>query len=159
MHQNVTELFHQYRFALRDLWNRSIWADEELRNWNSVDHWNQVKPLLFRAIVLEKLDLVADTCLPASLPAGLGIYVVPGSVGNATRRASIRLNPLDKAGRKTNLWNHPIDSVTAHDTRLRFVDFFDFSSLDYLDIRYFLVNIEWSRDHKDIEGLDGLVDV
>src|SRR5581483_9521435 len=143
---DVSDVFHQYRLALRDVWNRNFWSDPELRDWNSADYFETVKPLLFRGLVLEKLGQ-AGTCPHVEQPSDIAPFFVVPNAKSAT------VTVLKKSS-----WHREL-RLTSAEITLRFRDFFDWGALRYRDLRYYLVSIVACPPHPDVVGLDALVDV
>jgi hypothetical protein len=112
--------------------------------------------MLFKALVLEKLDL-KDCCVPDDVkPENSRFYIVPNVPGpNGSKSAVLTL----LSGKSEGGWDAERRlQLKASDVTLRFRDFFDWSHLDYRDIRYYRVDIVAS-EISELVGRGALVDV
>jgi hypothetical protein len=54
--RDVTDLFDHFRIVARSVWNTGFWTRPELRTWDSWDQFEQVKELLFKVLVVGRLN-------------------------------------------------------------------------------------------------------
>jgi hypothetical protein len=152
----ITPLVLRYREAARTVWNGFLREEP----WSSpVTHdWEALKQVLFTALVLRRCG--HDDCAAALLgPDRYGfswveplfhLHVVP------TTEVPVMISRTPSGG---TYWDHAVDRLGAEDADLRYIDFFDFDQLGYLDFRYYLVHIESSARHPALAGHQALVDV
>ena len=154
MTEDVTELFQRYRLCLREIWNTYFWQHPELRNWESVTVFNRLKPSLFQALVLENLPegCACDPAPPASF------QVVPNIQDNKGNRLATRVvvTTSEAGGRD---WKEELPTLDASDATLRFVDIFEWSKLDYMDLPYYLAEITAFAARPDLVGFEALIEV
>ena len=55
-------------------------------------------------------------------------------------------------------WDHPVKQITPGEAELHFVQCFDWNRLDYLDFRYYKVQIARFDAHPDLVGREALID-
>jgi hypothetical protein len=53
--RDVIGVLDHYRVSARGIWNAAFWPDPELRNWDSVDRFDDIQRILFSELVLGKL--------------------------------------------------------------------------------------------------------
>jgi hypothetical protein len=53
--RDVIGVLDHYRVSARGIWNAAFWPDAELRNWDSVDRFDDIQRILFSELVLGKL--------------------------------------------------------------------------------------------------------
>jgi hypothetical protein len=154
MKRNVTEIFQQYRLSLRDVWNAHFWRLPALRTWDSVEQFERLKPHLFQALVVSRLE---EGCCAVSHGTAEFCVVpcVPDENGSAVATHVIVLNQ-EKSGYS---WDQEILTLSALEATLRFVDFFEWSMMAYVDLRYYLVEITSFASRTDLLGRRALVDV
>lgn len=154
----LTEAFQHYRLCLRDIWNRYFWSDSALRHADSADWFSKLKPILFEALVVEKLAKSAPSCDWDSIEAAsLRFEVVPNNVSGAVSSALLIVLDSKPTGEKH--WEAN-ERVEVPSVRLRYLDFFDWNGFTtYVDVRYILVRIEDSVKYPQWVGKEGLVDV
>ena len=46
--KDVSDVFDHYRNSARAIWNTAFWPDADLRNWDSVDSFDEIQRILFR---------------------------------------------------------------------------------------------------------------
>jgi|SRR5579862_652199 len=147
---NVTDLVQRYRLALRHIWNCCIWVDPNLRNWDSVYSFRDIKLPLFRTLVGDPLEIEADQIFGAEFHAeakhatGLAILLVNAHAPN---------EPYGGVWSPLQGWFKP-DNVT-----LTVVDLFDWDHMRYLDLQYYVVLIEGFQTHPQHVGHHALVEV
>jgi hypothetical protein len=50
--RDVIGILDHYRVSARGIWNAAFWPDAELRNWDSVDRFDDIQLILFSELVL-----------------------------------------------------------------------------------------------------------
>jgi hypothetical protein len=66
--RDVTEVFEHYRLTVREIWNRAIWSDPELRSMSNVTGiFEKIRESLFEILVLEKLAIRDERLANTSL--------------------------------------------------------------------------------------------
>ncbi len=143
-------MIQRYRLALRFIWNCCIWADPNLRGWESVYAFRELKLPLFKALVAGPLG--AD----GAVLFGEGFQVVPDPQGGGISMIQVNKRiPGEPAG---GIWEPVYGPFNAEDVRLTLVDLFDWSPLGYIDLRYFVVLITRFPGHAQRAGHHALVD-
>jgi hypothetical protein len=151
MWTDVTDIVQRYRLALRYIWNCCFWVDPSLRNWDSVDSFRRLKLPLFRALVGDPLDLE-----PGDEIFGTQFEVVPHiQEGLPSLQVNLNVPSSPAAG----VWEPLKGPFKADEITLSLVDFFDWTPMGYIDLRYYVVRIESFRAHPDRVGQHALVDV
>jgi len=150
--KDVTDLVQDYRFALRNIWNHSIWRDASRRNWDSVNDLPALRLPLYNALVRAPLQLD-----PAEAVFGDAFHVVPRPNPGFIQRLEVRNQPDPHPGGA--VW-YPVTGMFAgQGLQLVLVDLFDWNLFDYLDLRYYLVEIQMFAAHPEFVGCRALVDV
>ena len=149
---DVTEVVQRYRLALRHIWNSCIYADPELRDWESVYAFRHLKLPLFNAVVSNALEVEATDKL-----FGPDFRVAPASEPGLSLQID-RREP-DDAKHAGGLYEDREGPFQADQVGLSLVDLFDWMELGYIDLRYYLVLIESFPAQPDKIGHRGLVDV
>jgi hypothetical protein len=149
---DITSVLRYYRIAARGIWNTFFWPDPMLRNWDTYDQFQQIKRLLFHSLVLVKIDKhwPLEKLFNEPIPY---IRVVPMSTSPVPIMIS---NPK---GDRNWYWDDPVSHISRDEAGLRFLDFFDWDLMDYLDFQYFRVRIDSFPDHPSVIGRDALLDV
>jgi len=141
--QKVTERFVIYRNAARSVWNTAFWPYEELRNWDSRDRFEEIKRILFEAIVLdERRSPSASRFLLAPKGEGVPILIEQPRPSDANR-----------------YWDAPVTTLKSGEATLEYVDFFDWDLLDCSDFRYYKAKIKEFAMHPELTGREALVEV
>lgn len=152
---DATDDFDRFRIALRHVWNSYIWSDRELRDWDMVDNFREIKLLMIERLLKEKLRRRLD--VDQSIP--LNIFVVPSAHSNVgPGHVAIRISETLNTQTSRD-WNQPPDQISSRDMRLAFIDFFDWSWLSIWDLRYFLVEVAASDRYSGLVGRQALIEV
>ena len=148
---DVTSWMDEYRECVRHLWNTYFRRDAEpSQDWELRDEFNEAASILFRALVLRKLNR-AD------------IVVAPDHRANPEPLMFLRLK-VD-APRSTIMvnreltggyWNDPLEEG---DLDLRFIHFFDWWTLGFRNFELYRVRIVASERYPRVVGKDALVPV
>ena len=148
--KDISTVFDHYRVSARAIWNTAFWPDADLRNWDSVEQFDEIQRLLFRELVLGKFDkeLPLHDIFQLAVPF---FHVVPSS------HAPIMIqNP--RSERHTGYWDHPVNQVKPGEAELLFIAYFDWNRLDYADLRYYRVKIASFDAHPEVVGREALID-
>lgn len=148
--RNVTEEMDRYRETLRLLWNVGFWADPRLRTWDSRDRFDQLRRLLFEALV---------------------VHAVGGAQGNSLELASVTLHviPVEahpvpilincpRVGDHNSYWDDSLKAVRASDVEMHFIEYFDWNAMGYADLQYVRVKIAAFNAHPELIGRDALLE-
>ena len=54
--REITNLFDHYRVVARSIWNTGFWSQQDLQTWDARDRFEQIKKLLFKALVAGQLE-------------------------------------------------------------------------------------------------------
>ena len=150
---NVNDVVQRYRLQLRQIWNECIWIDPELRYWDSVYAFRSLQLPLFTALVAHALGLG-----PIEHVFGTGLRVVPNSLHGGDL-PSIQVNVSMPSSSNSGVWELLLGPFKPEDVQFTLVDFFDWTPLGYIDLRYCVVLIECFRGHEDRIGQHALIDV
>lgn len=141
----------RYRLALRDVWNSCFWVDPKLRTWDSVYSFRSLKLPLFNALIGDPLGLE-----PSDKIFGPKFKIVPNMPEGLPL---LEVNTWVPSSASSGIWEPLQGSFKAEDLNLTLVDLFDWSPLDYIDFRYYVVLVESFGTHPDKVGQHALVDV
>jgi hypothetical protein len=118
----------------RSVWNDGFWPVIGLRNWDSRDHFEQIKELLFKALVIAPLE--EGHCCDLCALGERVCHVVPlaaGPVPIAIQRP--------REGDRNQYWDDATTEITAADAELHFLDYFDWNHMAPADFQYYRVRI------------------
>jgi hypothetical protein len=148
---DVTARFDEYRECVRHLWNVHFRPDAELNNdWDLRDSFDRLAVELFRVLVLRKIgrmdaELAPDYFYPR-VPLMFFRLEFP-------ERTDIMIN----RGIDTGYWDDPLRMASSDDLDVRFVQFHDWSLLEYRDFAHYRGRIVGSRSHSHVIGRDILI--
>ena len=151
--RDITPLMDAYRECMRHVWNTYFQADAARgMDWDLRDEFNLVALSLFRALVLRKIghedaEVQPDQWAPREPLLFLHLVVEP--------RAQIMIN----RDRDSGHWDHPLRSVETGDLDLRYLEFFDWSEMDFRDFAFYRARVVASETYPDTVGRDALVPV
>lgn len=149
---DVTEMVQRYRLTLRHIWNSGVWVDPELRRWESVDSFQELKLPLFRMLVADRLGFEAEKIFGEQFRIG------PDTVdGDGIPALQVNTRPPSSVG--GGVWKPMLGPFTAADVDLVLLDFFDWSPMNFIDLRFYRVLVESCRSHPEAIGHHALVDV
>ena len=152
---NVTEDFQQYRLLLRHIWNSFFWADAEIRGWDLVDKFTEVRPALNDSLLMTKLRMKFDV----DESKRFRLLVVPTARdADGNRGAPIRISETAAASVSRD-WNCPPNYIYESDAVLTFIEFFDFGVCSYRDFRSLLVMIDASAKYPHLVGRQAIIDM
>jgi hypothetical protein len=122
---------------------------ERDNDWDLSELFDEVAARLFHAIVLRKIG--RDRALqPDFLCPKEPLMFLRLEFG---RRSDLMVN----RGVNTGYWDDPLRVASSDDLDLRFVQFFDWSSLEYRDFALYRARIVASVPHPEVVGRDVLV--
>jgi hypothetical protein len=141
-----------YRNIARSVWNTGFWAQADLQTWDARDQFEQIKKLLFKALVIARLEK-AHCCDLNSLSDDRKLQVVPttgGSVPIMIQRP--------REGDRNCYWDDPLSEIKAEDAELHFLDYFDWNKMGYADFQYYRVRIAAFTGQPHLVGREALLD-
>jgi hypothetical protein len=150
--EDITDLMDHYRHVARSVWNTGFWAQADLQTWDARDQFEQVKKLLFRALVVARLE-EGHCCDLNGLFDNQSYHVVP----NGPHGVAIMIeNPRE--GDHNHYWDDPIKRVKASEAELNFIDFFDWDLMNYADYQYYRVRIAAFPTQPHLVGREALIE-
>lgn len=150
--RDITDLMDHYRVISRSLWNAAFWAIPGLRNWDSREQFDQIKKLLFKALVDARVAAEDNFCDLAKVPQHV-YRVVPS--GSSPMPIMIH---RPREGDSNRYWDDPISEVKASEVELHFLDYFDWNDMDYSDFRYYRVRIAAFPSQPHLIGREALLE-
>jgi hypothetical protein len=149
---DVTARMHTYRECVRHIWNTWFMGNERRPDWDLRDQFCDAALILFQALVFRGLD-VDDSELLADYR------------GDQTPLMCLRLEVaaastilVNRTGAGT-YWDDPVTRIEAGDCELRFIQFFDWSALDFRDFAFYRARIVGSSRYPHLVGRDALLPV
>ncbi len=156
--RDVTEVFQHYRLTVREIWNRAIWSDPELRSMANIHGiFEKIRESLFEILVLEKLAII-DERLAKDEPWEHRFRVVPNMqfMGESYRVAMLQTLTRRQGG---GIDGEAKIQVRDSGIALLFVEFFDWSNLSYSDLSLVLVRIQDFPSRPELIGTEALVEL
>jgi hypothetical protein len=151
--KEVTDRMHSYRECVRHVWNTHFRMEGERQpDWDLRDQFCDAALILFQALVLRGLD-IADSTLLADYRGDqeplmfLRLEVEPVS--------TILVNRTGAGA----YWDDPVTRIERGDCDLRFIQFFDWSDLDFRDFAFYRVRVVGSSRYPHLVGRDALLPV
>jgi hypothetical protein len=148
---DVSNILDHFRVSARSVWNTAFWPDADFRNWDSAEQFDEIQRILFSELVLAKLrkEWPARDIFRIPIPF---LQIVPSS-----ECVPIMIqNP--RPGRPSGYWDHPVKQITRGEAELHFLECFDWNRLDYLDFRYYKVQIARLDARPELVGREALID-
>ena len=135
----------------RALWNGYYWGRQELRSWDSLETFENIKQLLFEDLVRSIPGAGTDgTTLGQPMPQ----FVVRPSA------ARVRiLIERPRPGDRNRYWDDPVNEIGKEDCVLQFMNYFDWDQQNYFDFLYYAVRIAKFPAHPELAGRDALLEV
>jgi hypothetical protein len=149
--QDITDLMDHYRITGRSIWNAAFWSQPELRNWDSWEQFEQIKNLLFSALVVGRLEQIGCCADLATVPRPI-LQVRPGQ----SSTVPIMIH-LPRQGDRNNYWDDPVREITGEETELHFLDYFDWDKMNYIDFQYYRVKIIGFPSQPHLQGREALL--
>jgi hypothetical protein len=99
--KDISDVFDHFRVSARAIWNTAFWPDVALRNWDSVEQFDEMQRILFSELVLRKTE--REWPLQDIFEKAIPFFrIVP------TCHAPILIqNP--RSARETGYWDHPLN--------------------------------------------------
>jgi hypothetical protein len=149
--KDVSNVLDHFRVSSRSVWNTAFWPDAHFRNWDSAEQFDEVQRILFSELVLAKLEKECPVHDIFQIPIPF-LQIVPSS-----ESVPIMIqNP--RPGRPSGYWDHPVKEITTGEAELHFLEYFDGNRLDYLDFRYYKVQIARFNARPELVGREALID-
>lgn len=149
--RDITDIMDHYRVVARSVWNFGFSVIDELRNWDSRDHFDQIEKLVFKALVDARLAN-EHACDLATVPEH-EYHIVPQGVGPVPI-----LIQCPREGDRNRYWDDPVKEVKASDAEFHFLDFFDWDQLGYADFQYYRVRIVAFPSKPHLVGREALIE-
>jgi len=149
--KDVSNILDHFRVSARSVSNTAFWPDADFRNWDSAGQFDEIQRILFSELVLAKLhkEWPAGDIFRIPIPF---LQIVPSS-----ESVPIMIqNP--RPGRPSGYWDHPVNQITKGEAELHFLECFDWNRLDYLDFRYYKVQIARFNARPELVGQEELID-
>lgn len=146
--KDVSQLMNRYRESARVLWNSFLREDADYR---TVDTYAQLKFLLFDEIVLAAIGMAGYVRDSTEEPYPF-LRIVP-----CVAAVPVLTNSSVTAGVWT--WQHPVMWATSLEVDLRFIDYFDFAQMGFLDLHYYRALVRSWPTHPDVVGCELLLEV
>lgn len=133
------------------MWNSGFSAAQELRNWDSRDQFEQIKCLLFKALVDARV-VEGHFCDLATVPeheyriVPMGPDPVPIMVHRP------------REGDRNTYWDDPVSEVKPSEAKFQFLDFFDWDQLADADFRFYRVRIAAFQSQPQLVGREALIE-
>ena len=153
--RDVTHLMDHYRVVARTIWNAGFWSQPDLQNWDSRDHFRQIRKLLFNALVTARLDETDEGCSCTDLGAlpDRTLQVVP--LDSTTVPIMIQ-RPRGEG--QAGYWDDPVKEIKASDAKLVFIDYFDWNEMGYIDFQYYKARIVSFASQPHLVGREALLE-
>jgi len=148
--KDISGIFDHYRVSARAIWNTAFWPDADLRNWDSVEEFDEIQKIFFSELVLRRVarEWPVNDLFEKAIPF---FRVAPSS------DAPIMIqNP--RSTKETGYWDHPLNRVKQGEAELLFIAYFDWNRMDYADLRYYRVRIARFDAHSEVVGRDALIE-
>jgi hypothetical protein len=149
--REITKLFDHYRVVARSIWNLGFWSESDLQNWDARDQFNQIKRLLFKSLVIARLG-EGHCCDLNSLPPDPPFRIVPHP-----DRVPINIE-RPREGDSNHYWDDPVTNVKPQEVELRFLDYFHWNEMAYVDFQYYRVRIIAFESQPHLVGREALIE-
>ena len=149
--RDVTDLMDRFRGVARSIWESGFSEAHELRNWDFCDQFDQVKNLLFRALVDARV-VEGHFCDLITVPTHRYLVVPtgPGSVPIMIHRP--------REGDRNRYWDDPVNEVRASEAEFHFLDYFDWDQLSSVNFQYYRVHITAFPSQPHLVGREALIE-
>jgi hypothetical protein len=148
---DINNIFDHYRVSARSIWNTAFWPDPDFRNWDSVEQFDEIQRILFSELVLGKLGKGWPTHEIFRIP--IPFFLVLPSIQDAPIMIQ---NP--RPDKPIGYWDHPVNRIRPGEAEMRFLEYFDWNRLDYLDFRYYRVQIAKFDSRPELVGREALIE-
>jgi hypothetical protein len=149
---NVSGVFDHYRISATAIWNTAFWPDEDFRSRDSIKQFREIEKLLFRELVLRKVarEWLLDRLFSDAIPF---FRIVPSHVHGVPIMIQ---DP--RPGAPTGYRDDPVNLLRPGEAELRFISYFDWNQMDYIDLRYYRVKIASFDAHSALVGREALIE-
>ena len=149
--KDVTDILDYYRVAARSVWNTAFWPVLELRNWDSVERFDEIQRILFEELVLRRLDRQwpAEDIFRKPMPF---LRVVPSS-----ESVPIMIQQ-PRPDTRNRYWDDPVNQVDRGECELHLCEYFDWNALDYRDLLYYRITIAAFPAQSHLVGREALIE-
>jgi hypothetical protein len=136
--------------SARAIWNTAFWPNPDFRNWDSNEQFREIQKLLFRELVLAKVDREwpLQNLFKNAMPF---FHIVP-----LFEKSIMIQNPRPEAA--TGYWDDPVNHIKPGQAELLFIAYFDWDEMDYIDLQYYRVKIASFDSHPELAGREALID-
>jgi hypothetical protein len=141
-----------YRDVARSVWNTGFWAQADLQTWDARSQFEQIKKLLFKALVVARLEK-GHCCDLNILPEDNKFLVVPSTSGPAPIMIHRALE-----GDRNHFWDDPVRQVEASEAELHFLDYFDWNDMSYADFHFYRARIAAFPSQPHLVGREALME-
>jgi len=151
----ITNLMHEYKEAIRSLWNSHI--RKHIRpDYQTSDFYKfqQIQILLLEKIVLDRFGERADQFTTLSLQR-LGCIWLQLASSSITE---LCLEQFEDGKIISGRWGYPTLPYNKLACHLEWIDFFDWEELGYMDCHYQIVVIRDAKNHPELEGRRALIE-
>jgi hypothetical protein len=149
--KDVSNLFDHYRISACSIWNTAFWPIAELRDWDCVDQFDEIKRILFDQLVLFRIG--RDFALKDIFRVPISFFhVVPAGESSPVMIQNPRPN------QPRGYWDHPLKCIGPQEAEMYFVDYFDWNRFDFVDFQYYRVIIAKFDAHPELAGREALIE-
>ena len=149
--KKITAILNNYRECSRSLRNKYFFPEGSFNEaWDTIFRFKAIDSPLFHALVLVKVgkpDFMRKS--EESIPF---LGVVPN-----TADCPIMIERPSKEDRN-KYWDDPVRKVSPKGCVLRFIDYFDFDEINFVDYQYYKVEIVGFKAHPHLVGREALVE-
>jgi hypothetical protein len=146
----LTSQIHEFREAMRHLWNSYMRSDA---TWDTADEFARIAAILFSECALRRADVEAR---PIPMDHGSEVLTEYRIFAGHSGRLPLHANRDIPA---SGDWDHPIAWIPPEKPQtIHPICFFDFDVLGWRRIQYYRVRIVESSSHPDLNGRDALIE-
>ncbi len=146
----LTSQIHEFREAVRHLWNSYLRSDA---TWDTADEFTRIAAILFSECALRRVDVEARP-----IPIGHGAEVLHEYRIFARPPGRLRFH-ANRDVPASGYWDHPIEWIPPEKPQtIHPICFFDFDVLGWRRIQYYRVRIVESSSHPELNGRDALIE-
>jgi len=150
---DITDRMQNYRECVRHIWNTHFQVEaERCQDWDLRDDFCDAALILFRALVLQGLDIGETELLPDYRAEQQPLLFLRLVIETSSQ---VLINRTGASG----YWDDPVTQLEKGDCELRFVQFFDWWDLGFRDFAFYRVRIVASPRYPHLVGRDALVPV
>lgn len=148
--KDVSNIFEHFRVSSRAIWNTAFWPDADFRNWDSIEHFDEIQRILFGELVLGKIgrEWPPQDLFREAIPF---FQVIPNG------HVPIMIQNT-RSQTQTGYWDHPIKEIKPEQAELLFIEYFDWNRMDYVDFLYYRVKVAKFDSQPDLIGREALLE-